>query len=137
MSMALHRNIGAFVKTQAGIDPEDSAAQTINGAAIDRQGYLSSVLHHACGAASGSPTAQTVATKLQDSADGSTGWADVSGAAATDLTADDTEDEVDIDLSGAKRYLRAATTVSFTAGTTPSIPVAATLVLAGKDELPA
>jgi hypothetical protein len=80
---------------------------------------------------------QTVATKLQDSADGSTGWADVSAAAATDLTADDTEDEVDIDLSGAKRYVRAVTTVSFTAGTTPSIPVAATLVLAGKDELPA
>jgi hypothetical protein len=33
--------------------------------------------------------------------------------------------------------VRAATTVSFTGGTTPSIPVAATLVLAGKDELPA
>ncbi len=95
------------------------------------------MLHHACGAASGSPTAQTVATKLQDSADGSTGWADVSGAAATDLTADDTEDEVDIDLSGAKRYVRVVATISFTGGTTPSIPVAATLVLAGKDELPA
>lgn len=136
-TVAMQRNIGAYVKVAKGINPQASAAATINGAAIDRQGYLSCVLHHACGAAAGSPTARTVDSKIQDSADGSTGWADLSGAAATQLTADNSEAEKNVDLSGAKRYIRVVETVAFTGGTTPTIPVAAEVVLAGRDTLPA
>ena len=137
MSMALHRNVGEFVKLAKGINPAASAAATINGAAIDRQGYLSCVLHHAAGAAAGAPTARTVDTKLQDSADGTAGWLDLANAAAAQLIADNTEAEKNVELTGARRYIRAVTTVTFTGGTSPTIPVAATLTLAGRDLLPA
>lgn len=132
------KDIGALVKNQLGIPPTNAgAAETVNGAAIDRQGFLSGVLHHACGAAAGTPTGQTVDSKLQDSADGSTDWQDLSPAiAATQLVADDTDAEVDVDLSGARQFIRVVTAVVLTAGTTPTIPVAATVTLGGADETP-
>ena len=137
MSIPTRKDIGAFIKAQAGINPQDSAAATINGGAIDRQDFDSCVLHAAAGAATGAPTAQTVDAKLQDSPDGTSGWADIAGAAITQITADNAQAEVDIDLSGAKRYIRAIVAVGFTGGTTPTIPVAATVVLGGGRELPA
>jgi len=137
MNPATFHDIGSLVKSTRGINPVDSAATTINGPAIDRQGYHSCVLHAACGAASGSPTAQTVDAKLQESADGSSGWADISGASITQITADNSEGEKDADLAGAKQYIRSVVTVAFTGGTSPKIPVAATVVLGGKDRTPA
>lgn len=134
-------NIGAYVKTVKGINPANAAAGAINGPAIDRQGILSCELWHACGAATGSPSARTVDSKLQDSADGSTGWADYnpdgagSGTAAQ-LTADNTEARKEINLAAAKRYIRTVETVAFTGGTSPAIPVAAGVVLGGADQLP-
>jgi hypothetical protein len=53
------------------------------------------------------------------------------------LTADNTEAEKNVELTGARRYIRAVTTVTFTGGASPTIPVAATLTLAGRDLLPA
>lgn len=137
ISQALRSDIGSFIKPVKGINPANQAAGTVNGAAIDRQRYGSCTLHLAVGAATGSPTAQTVDAKLQDSADGSTGWADLTGAAVTQRTADNTEAEVDANLAGAKQYIRAVVVVAFTAGTSPAIPIAATVVLGGADELPA
>ena len=137
MSISSFRNIGAFIKSIIGIDPANASAGTTNGAAIDRDGYNSCVLHGACGAATGSPTAQTVDQKLQDSADGSTGWADLTGAAITQLAADDAEAEVDVDLSSAKQFIRVVSVVAFTAGTSPAIPVASTVVLGGPVATPA
>jgi hypothetical protein len=52
------------------------------------------------------------------------------------LTANNTEAEVNVDLSGLKRYVRVVTTVTFTAGTSPAIPVAAAVVLGGAESLP-
>ena len=83
------------------------------------------------------PTAQTVDAKLQESDDGATGWTDIAGAAIATLTADETAGGVDVNLSGAKAFVRVVATVGFTAGTTPAIPVAASLILGGADELPA
>jgi hypothetical protein len=138
----IERNIGAYIKASKGINPANTSAGTVNGAAIDRAGigggtlFHSCVLHGACGAATGSPSAQTVDNKLQDSADGSTGWADITGAALTQLTADNGEAEKDVDLSSAKRYIRVVNTVGFTGGTSPAIPVAAEVVLGGSEQLP-
>lgn len=135
--LALFRNIGAFIKTVVGIDPDNASAGTINGAAIDRTGFESCVLHLAAGAASGAPTTQAIDAKLQESADGATGWTDIEDAAVTQITADDTDGEVDVDLSGAKQFIRAVVEVAFTGGTTPAIPVAAAVVLGGPQEVPA
>jgi hypothetical protein len=137
MTFATQHDIGAEVKAVTGINPVDQAAGTVNGGSIDRSGFLSCVLHLACGAASGAPTAQTVDAKLQESADGSTGWSDITGAAVTQLTADNTESQVDVDLGTVKKFIRAVVTVGFTGGTSPSIPVAATVVLGGADTLKA
>lgn len=149
MSVALQRDIGKYIAVKKGIDPANASAGAINGAAIDRAGQgggklaLSAVLHHACGAATGAPTARTVDSKIQDSADGSTGWADYVDpktgvvAAAAQLTADNQDAEVDVDLSAAKKFIRVVETVGFTGGTTPAIPVAAGVSLGGYDQLPA
>lgn len=137
MSEAMQRSIGAFIKPINAVKVQDSAAATINGAAIDRTGFLSGVLQGACGDATGAPTAQTVDAKVQESDDGATGWADVAGAAIATLAADDTAGGVDVDLSAAKTFVRVVATVGFTGGTSPTIPVAASLILGGADELPA
>lgn len=130
------RNIGAYIAATKGIKTQAAAAGTVNGAAIDRVGRYSCVLQGSCGDATGSPSAQSVTHKLQHSADGSTGWADLDNAALTAFTANDSAGEVDVDLSGALRYIRAVAVVAFTAGTTPAIPVASTVVLGGSDTLP-
>jgi hypothetical protein len=134
----MHRSmsaIGEELKVVKGQDPQNASAGTTNGPAIDRRGYGSCVLHHACGVASGAPASRTVDTKLQDSADGSTGWNDyvppTGTAAATQLVADSTEAEKDVDLSGAKGFIRTVRVVAFTGGTTPAIAVQASVTLGG------
>lgn len=134
-SKALSHDIGAFVQPQANPVPT-GADGTVNGAAVDRQDFLSCVLLLTAGAATGSPTGQTADAKIQDSADGATGWADVTGAAATQLTADNTESSVDVDLGSVKRYIRVVQTITLTAGTSPTWPTATILVLGGDRVLP-
>lgn len=124
-------DIGALLKVLKGINPVASAAAVINGSAIDRSGFQSCVLSGQAGAAAGAPTARTVDFKLQESADGSTNWADISGAAVTTIIADNGEAHVNVNLAGVKKFIRIVATVTFTGGTTPTIPVAATVALGG------
>lgn len=93
-----------------------------NGTAVDTLGFDAAVMKVIAGSiASGA----TVDCKLQESADGSTGWADISGAAIVQMT--DTDDNkppmVDVLLGGVanrKRYIRAVLTPS---GTAPLVGV--------------
>lgn len=137
MSITNVHNMGAYLKMVAGHSPIDSVAAVINGAAIERTDYKSCKLHAACGLASSTPTTQSVISKLQQSVDGSTGWTDVTGAATTDMTADDGDESVDVDLGGVENYIRVVTTIAFTGGTTPAIDVQSAVVLGGAMELPA
>lgn len=130
------RNIGAYIAPRAGINPTNSAGGTTSGAAIDRLGYHSAVLMLMVGSPSGAPTSFTVDAKLQESADGSTGWTDVSGGAVSQITSANSQAEVNLNLVGLKRYIRAVVTVSFTGGTSPAIPVVACVVLGYGDSLP-
>ena len=132
---ALTHDIGAFVDPRANPVPA-SGAGAVNGAAIDRQDFHSCVLLATTGAASGGPTTQTLDAKIQDSADGSTGWADVTGAATTQLTADNTETSIDFDLHATRRYIRVVQTIAFTGGASPAWPCATVLVLGGDRILP-
>lgn len=129
-------NAGDYVKLQKAIDPEDSAAATITGGPIDRTGFNSCILHAAAGAASGAPSAQTVDAKIQDSATSGGSFVDFPGAAIATITADDSDAEVDVDLSGAKAFIKVVVVVGFTGGTTPAIPVASTLALGGSEVEP-
>src|SRR5947199_6028203 len=67
-----------------------------------------------------SGTTPTLAGKIQESADGSTNWTDVSGATFTTVTASTNTQAITFDRT--KRYLRYVATVG---GTTPSFAVAA------------
>jgi len=136
MNVAQQKDIGSFINAVVGTVPTTASAGAINGSSIDRQGYQSCALHVSGGAATGTPTSLTIASKIQESSTGSSGWTDVSGAAITTSAAASTDAEADVDLSGVKRYVRVVTTVAFVGGTSPAIPVAASVVLGGAVTLP-
>lgn len=129
-------HLGAYVDVVAAIDPQAASAGAINGSAIDRIDYGSCVVQAANGEATGTPDSYTVDVKLQESADGSTGWADITGAAIDQIDADSGDESVDVDLRTCKKYVRAVVTVAFTGGTTPTVPVAVSIVFGGARELP-
>lgn len=136
----LASNIGAEILPVAGLAALNNAAGTRTGAAIDRlqSGSLANslVLVANVGATTGSPSAQTYDLKIQDSADGSTGWADLSGAAITQkTTATAGLVQKDVDLLPAKRFIRVVEVVAFTGGTTPGTPAAVDVILGGFDRL--
>lgn len=145
MSIASQRNIGAFIGVVTSVAPQAATAETINGTAIDRFAHnmpLSCVLHQVTGAETGAPTTASVQTKLQHSADDSA-WSDYvqpgdSAVAETSaLTAANKENSFAIDLSSASRFIRAVSIVAFTGGTSPTIEVAADIVLGGEAVNPA
>jgi hypothetical protein len=129
--------LGERAKLVIGVPPTARVSGSINGVIVDRFGFLDAVVHLGLGAATGTPTAQGVALKLQTGAlaDGSD-MADATGATITALTADSLQAELDIDLSGYKRYIRAVVTTTFTGGTTPAIPVAVTVALGNATNIP-
>lgn len=140
MSTYLFNNIGAEILPIAGLAALANSAGTRTGAAIDRlqSGAMSNSLVLACnvGATTGAPSAATYDCKVQDSADGSTGWADLSGAAITQktsLTAGLVQR--DVDLAPAKRFIRVVEVIAFTGGTTPATPAAVDVILGGFDRL--
>lgn len=101
--------------TLYALHPTAARTATGQGSAVDIrdvEGDLAIVLDS--GAGSGD---MTLDAKLQDSADGSTGWADVSGAAFTQVTTAASQQKIVVDTNAVKRYVRAAYTI---AGTTPS-----------------
>lgn len=124
------KRLAESVKVVAGIAPIARSAGTANGDVIDRLGFAGAVVHLKAGAATGAPTAQGVALKVQhgDASNGSD-MADVTGATIAALTADNAEAQLDLDLSGYKRYIRVVVTTTFTGGTTPTIPSAVDVVL--------
>lgn len=147
-SMSLNKNIGAYLKSVIGTPAIASDAETVNGAAIDREGHQSCVLICQGGAATGSPTGQTANFKIQDDAASGGSYADYTppqggqvgspaDAEITEQTADDFLVKLNVDLSGAKRYIRVVSVVTLTAGTSPLWPISSAILLGPKDELPA
>ncbi len=124
---ALHKN---------SVRPQASGAQTINGAAVDTQGYDTLLGLINIGAASGSPTSFTVDAKLQSSADGSTNWQDT-GIAISQASAENQSAQVRLDnlmaaynaATPVNRYVRWVITVAITGGSSPAVPVSGDLML--------
>src|SRR5687768_7994779 len=133
--MALSHDIGGQVSCRVGVFPTNSAAATTNGAAIDRMaqgsdaGFMSAAVLVSSGAPSGTPTSFTVNWNVQESADGSTGWTTI--ASATQVTTNNQSQQLDLNLSGAERFIRVQGIVAFVGGTSPLIPIQATAVLGG------
>jgi hypothetical protein len=107
-----------------GLTPRTLTA-SVNGSAIDLlTGDSRCFAVQMVGTVGG--TAPSLAGKIQESADGSTGWTDISGATFTAVGASDVMQSISFDRT--LRYVRYVGTVS---GTTPTI---ATGVLIGEQK---
>lgn len=99
------------------IIPCATRTTTVTGAAVDMQQYVGKV-KMVLMSSIGTGTTPTLDVKLQDSADGSTGWADIAGATFTQVTdAADAIEAIGVTIDSAARYIRGVGTI---AGTTPS-----------------
>ena len=140
MSYPQSMDIGGFVDEKLGVAPQNIAdAATVNGPSIDRSGHYSCVLGILSGAATGAPSAQAHVATLEDSPDGTTGWAPYVRDGVTQKAtaiADNALVEADINLDGAKKFIRASILMVFTAGTTPTNDMAANVLLGPKDQRP-
>jgi hypothetical protein len=122
-----------------------SGSSAVDGVSVDTEGYDNAKLHVYAAEASGSPSAASVVVTLQESADGSTNWANA---------LDNTGTVIGFTLSGLqaaagvnaarveglnlnrKRYLRVVVTPSFTGGTSPATLVYGELVFGGAQQVP-
>src|SRR5262245_27076481 len=119
MSTLLH-DVAGQAKLVQGATPQ-TATSTLTGPAqdlIDADGHCFAI--QTVGAVSG--TSPTLAGKIQESADGSTGWADVAGATFTTVTSGNGIQAITFERT--KRYLRYVGTIG---GTSPSFGVAAVI----------
>ena len=77
-------DIGRELKANVGIAPDAYAAGTTNGGAVDTKGFHEALVILNAGVAEAT---STLNVKVQESANGSTGWADIAGAAFAEVTA--------------------------------------------------
>jgi hypothetical protein len=119
--MTAFNDLGTGVVTVDSLSPVQALTATANGSAVDvrsRKGIGVIILD----SAAGSGTTPTSTTKIQDSADGSTGWADVvdavlGTAAFTQVTTSASFQRMSFNFDGCRGYIRTVDTI---AGTTPS-----------------
>jgi len=116
----------------ASVLPVAQTSAAVNGAAVNVSEFGDGLCIVTVGAALGGPTGQSVVGKLQESVNGSDGWADISGAVTVAITADNKTAEIKLTRQtrvASKRFVRAVITPALTAGTAPTIPVSAVFVL--------
>ncbi len=138
MTMGMARTPGDLIAFRPSLAPVAGTGSAQNGASVDRQGFFSALVVLAW-STSGGVTGGGITVKLQDSADGSTGWLDFGAVASVTIPAGPNASgvlEVSRNLDGAKRYIRAVVDSDPTGGSPASI-VAATIGLANADKLPA
>lgn len=123
------------VKVVTSIAPIAASAAT-NGSAVDMEGYGEAMVVVSNGAALGSPSSFTFNAKVQESADGSTGWTDIAGAAIVAVTTGNRTAEIPVEQlkrAASKRYIRVVATPALSGGSTPTLPISA-IVLLGRPE---
>jgi hypothetical protein len=145
----IQTDVGRYVKSVLALAPvqitagESGDGQAQNGVAIDRLGYLSAVAVVPVSATLGQGNTLTISAKVQDSADGSTGWADYGSGTGnvvlTGGTGGSTETallELNVNLAGARRYIRVVVTGDLSASSTDTQRFGAVLILGGADVKP-
>jgi len=150
----LQTDIGAYLEPAFTVAPQLSAAATIAGTGVDRLNtpsglpyqYYSCMLTVITGAVAGTPTSFTVDARFQDSADNTTfadfnpgsqagsepalGWVSIPTITAANSVA-----RVNVNLTAARRYIRPQVVVAFVGGTSPTVGVAAAIILGGADRV--
>lgn len=148
MSLAKTRDIGSYITTRcsdlASLTTSTDGSE-IDGAFVDRTGFLSAKLVLAYEAALGDGKTLTIAANLQDdSSSGGSGTdygtaysATVVSTGGTGGTTNRGVVELDFDLSGAKQYIRPQYTPTLSATSADTVIIGAVLVLGGGPVLPA
>lgn len=127
--------VSKATKLGGQVAPASRAAGTAQSAAVNRVDYSEAIVALLAGAASGSPTAINVSVDVQHSDDG-TAWSNLATNVAS-VTAANSTAYAGVDLSGAKKFVRAVVNVSFTGGTSPEIECACAVILGGTRKIPA
>ena len=110
--------------TQTSVSGIAARTSTVTSSAVDIRSYKGGlVVQQLVGVVSG--TSPTLDGKLQTSADGSTGWTDISGATFTQVTATDSFQKIGIVENQTSGYIRYVGTI---AGTTPSFTMGVALL---------
>lgn len=120
------------VKTVTSVAPVTAATGAITGGAIDTREYGDAMAVVSVGVTSGTPDSFAVAAKIQHSEDGSTSWADVTGASITSVIAAGKTAEIAIDTEkhlASRRFIRLVVTPSFVGGTSPKVGVSGVVLL--------
>ena len=135
--------INAFddIRNATSIIPQSvSGASAVNGTSVDTLGYDNAKIHVYSAQASGSPSAASLAVTLQESADGSTNWANALDNTGTVIGFTLSALQSAAALGAArveglnlnrKRYLRVVVTPTFTGGTSPAVLAYGELVFGG------
>lgn len=101
-----------------------SRTTTVTATATDLRAYKGVVkVLQTVGVVSG--TTPTLDGKIQQSADGSSDWQDISGATFTQVTATDSYQSIGVDLRKTRGYIRYVGTI---AGTTPNFTMGISLL---------
>jgi hypothetical protein len=143
MSILNQSGSGPEVKNQLGTVPAASSAGTVNGTGIDRRGFNFLILEAQTGVTTGTPTSFTMDVRLQHSDVVGSGYTDyqpggvATAGAVAQITAASSRRRKQIDLRGAKAFVRVVNVIAFVGGTTPTLANVATMQLAGADVLPA
>ena len=107
----------AHILSLASLFATAAVIVTTNGAAVDVQNFLG-LVKIVLDSTAGTGTAPTLDIKLQDSADGTTGWTDISGAVFAQVTnAAASLQSIGLDIEGARKFIRGVATLT---GTSPS-----------------
>jgi hypothetical protein len=121
--MSIFNFPGAAAGNSLQLSVPASRTTTVTGSAVDILNLRGSALVvQDVGAVTG--TTPTLAGKIQDSADGSTDWQDVTGAAFTQVTAANKVEAIALNVDSCRRYIRYVGTIG---GTTPNFTVGASI----------
>lgn len=141
MSISILTDVGSHITNSVSITPRAQTAATVEGSGIDRcapgdQQYQSCQLFVSVGPTTGTPDSFSVAVTMEDSADNLSFAAMSPAVAITTITAINTSQYVNVNLKGARRYVRAVAVVAFVGGTSPTVGIAANVTLGGATKLP-
>ena len=126
----MNTDIYAAIGVAAALLPVQTiaTATATNGAAVDVRQYdgeIAAILNSAAMSA-----ADTMDVKLQESADGSTDWQDIAGAAFTQVTdAGAAHEKIGVNTRSTRGFIRAVAT---TVGTTISVIVGVSMIVPAK-----
>ena len=124
------KTLNEAIRSDVTIRPESITA-TETGLSVDRKGFDDAQVVLDVGAVTGS--SPTLDLKMQESADGSTGWTDITGATIAQVTASNAHKTLGMNLRSVKRFIRGIATIG---GSTPVFLVGVSINLGTTDKYP-